>query len=82
MRYIIILLLAGCSHIPIGELEDQYFLCTADGAQGCNMIAAELDRRYLVIEKRENREAGYCARIGVTCLHGDQATSFFDHLRR
>lgn len=39
--------LIGCSLAPLAELEDHYFQCTSDGAQGCNLIAEEIDRRYL-----------------------------------
>ncbi len=78
MKYVrlLILLLAGCSFSPIAELEDHYFQCTADGAQGCNLIAEEIDRRYEIVAKREKRELRNCARADVTCLSGEEARAF------
>ena len=77
MKYISLLLLAGCSFSSITELEDQYFQCTSDDAQGCNLIAGEIDRRYEIIAKREQRELAICDRPAVTCVSGAQANEFF-----
>ena len=72
MKYLLplILLVAGCSSVPIAELENQYFQCTAAGAQGCNLIAEEMDRRYQLQENREKRNASKCNQANVTCLSG------------
>ena len=74
MKYIplLILLLAGCSFVPTAELENQYFQCTASGAQGCNLIAAEMDRRYQLQENRKKRNASKCNQANVTCMSADE----------
>ena len=82
MKYISLLLLAGCSLTPIAELEDHYFQCTSDGAQRCNLIAEEIDRRYEIVAKRENRELRNCARADVTCTSGAEAREFLRELER
>ncbi len=79
MKYIsllLLVLLAGCSFSPIAELEDQYFQCTSDGAQGCNLIAEEIDRRYEIVAKREQRELRNCAGADVTCISGADAGAY------
>ncbi len=78
---LLILLLAGCSSIPTAELENQYFQCTASGAQGCNLIAAEMDRRYELLERREERELAKCGKIGVTCISGAEFKAFMTRTR-
>ena len=70
---LLLVLLAGCSLSPIAELEDHYFQCTSDGAQGCNHIAEEIDRRYEIVARREQHKIALCNNIGVTCRSGEQA---------
>ena len=83
MKYIsLLLVLAGCSFTPITELEDNYFQCTADGAQGCNLIAEEIDRQYEIVAKREQRELKKCNNAAVTCLHGAEARAFLREAMR
>ena len=85
MKYIsllLLVLLAGCSLTPIAELEDHYFQCTSDGAQGCNLIAEEIDRRYEIDEKRAQRKLRKCARGHATCLSGAEAREYFRELER
>ncbi len=76
MKYIYLLLLvllAGCSLTTIAELEDHYFQCTSVGAQGCDLIAEEIDRRYEIVARREQHKLARCNNIGVTCRSGEQA---------
>ena len=81
MRYVMLLLIAGCSTMPMSELENQYFQCTASGAQGCNLIAEEMDRRYEQQAKREKRNASYCDRIDVTCVSGAEFRNMMTRTR-
>ena len=83
MKYIplLILLLAGCSSVPTAELENQYFQCTASGAQGCNLIAAEMDRRYEMKERREKRSSAKCNRAYVTCVSAAEFKAIMAHSR-
>jgi hypothetical protein len=68
---------------PITELEDHYFQCTADGAQGCNLIAEEIDRRYELVAKREQQHTlARCKRIDVTCRTGAEAGEYLRELDR
>ena len=85
MKYIsllLLVLLAGCSPTPIAELEDHYFQCTSHGAQGCNLIAEEIDRRYEIVAKREQRELTRCNEPRVTCLRGAEASKYMRELDR
>ncbi len=85
IKYISLLLLvilAGCSHSPIAELEDHYFQCTSVGAQGCDLIAEEIDRQYEIVAKREKHELRNCARGHATCLHGAEAREYWRKLDR
>ncbi len=68
--------LVGCSLAPLAELEDHYFQCTSDGAQGCNLIAEEIDRRYELVAKRAQRELTQCNKLGVTCISGAEAREY------
>ena len=67
---------------PITELEDHYFQCTADGAQGCNLIAEEIDRRYELMAKREEHMLARCNRVDVTCRSGAEAGEYLRDLDR
>ncbi len=77
---LLLVLLAGCSATPLAELEDQYFLCTADGAQGCDLIAEEIDRRYEDAEKRAKRQRIDCTRPEVSCVRGKRAGPYLREL--
>ena len=85
MKAISLLLLVpliGCSLAPLAELEDHYFQCTSDGAQGCNLIAEEIDRRYELVVRQEQHERARCSRIDVTCRSGEQAGQYLRELDR
>ena len=58
MRYLVLVLLAGCSGM---SLEDQYFDCLRSGGD-CEEIAERLNEQY----ERKKRLAG-CVMIGDTC---------------
>jgi len=55
MRYIILLLLYGCSSIPTEELENQLMACF-NAHKDCELISAELQRRERAKERRLERE--------------------------
>ena len=85
MKAISILLLVpliGCSLAPLAELEDHYFQCTSDGAQGCNLITEEIDRRYELVARQEQHKFARCSRIDVTCRSGEQAGQYLRELDR
>jgi hypothetical protein len=79
---LLLVLLAGCSLSPLAELEDYYFQCTSDGAQGCNLIAEEIDRRYELVARQERHKLARCSRIDVTCRSGEQAGQYLRELDR
>lgn len=56
MRYVIFLLLTGCTYTPTLELEDQLFACFNAHAQGCELIEAELSRREEIKKHRAERQ--------------------------
>jgi len=80
MKILVLALLAGCASGPnLYELEDQYFECTRDQAIGCDEIAAEIDRRYKVKERRAEREARrkeLRCKGSAICMEGDELDEF------
>ena len=78
---LLILLLAGCSSQPrMSELEDQYFLCTSSGAQGCQLIAQEMDRRHASLTLREQRKRVHCNKSTVKCMSATEFKAFVERL--
>ncbi len=73
MRFLAILLLAGCSSIPTSELEDQLFACDAAKAQGCDLIREQLEQRYRAKERREARDRKRCESPWVECYFREDA---------
>ena len=67
MRYLLSLLLIGCSYTPTNELENQLFACDNAHAIGCDLIRIELERRYKRQEK--HKECPPQAK----CYYGDNA---------
>ena len=65
--------MSACASKPsLKELEDDYFDCKAAQAQGCDLIAAEIDKRYEAKRKKALREQrriyNRCRSGGVTCI--------------
>lgn len=69
MRYVILLLLYGCSYTSTTELEVQLMACFNDHAQGCELISDELDRREEARKRKENRPE--CA-VNAKCYYPDE----------
>ena len=82
LSLLLLVLLAGCSGTPLAELEDQYFQCTRDGAQGCDLIAEEVDRRHEAAEKRARHQRIDCTRPETVCVRGPQAEQRLRDLAR
>ena len=53
MKYLVLLLLFGCSSISISELEDQLFACDAAGALGCEELRDEVEKRHEHMAERK-----------------------------
>jgi len=54
MKYLLPLLLTGCAYIPTIELENQLFACDNAHAEGCDLLRAEVEKRYINKQRREN----------------------------
>ena len=75
MKYLLPLLLVGCA-TSISELEDSYFACTADQAEGCDLIAEEIDRRIDIQKARaESKHKSMCVDFGNRCYFGKDVRS-------
>ena len=82
MKYLLPLLLVGCA-TSLSELEDSYFQCTADRAEGCELIAEEMDRR--IAARNAHAELEYkrnCVDFGARCYYGKDAQSIVLGSRR
>lgn len=70
MRYVMFLMIAGCSYTPTHELETQLMTCFNDHARGCELIEAELERRDEANKRRVKRKE--CPH-GAICYYPDEA---------
>ena len=81
---VLLLLLVACSSSPsLPELEDSYFQCTADRAEGCDLIAEEIDRKIAARLARNEREyRKNCVDYGARCYYGKEAQVIVRSRRR
>lgn len=57
MRILVLFLLVSCTSSPrLVELEERYFECTRDQAEGCDILAEEIDRIYTLRERKAFRK--------------------------
>jgi len=84
LRVLLLVILMGCTHTPLSELEDQLIACDIAKAVGCDLLRDEVEIRYASLMRRQERNRARTEKCptGAKCYYGDDAAAIINSINR